>query len=531
MRRPALPAALVADAWRERRRTLTLVLAIQAVVLVVFTVTTDASLLGLLLDWTPLAAGVLLIVGWRASDRRLRNEAEEYLAIAGALLVAIDADGTIRMVNRRLCEIAGHPAEALIGRRYSTALAHADEVLASKDTLEALLNGDQDLVKGIERRLVTAAGAVRIVEWDVAIRRDSRGNGIGLLCSGDDVTDRRRQEAQLALQQRDLAGLRRLAQAVARSEDARQEIVEVVRELAGADFATLVEQVGPTMLQTTFSTDPVVNGYEMPLYGGRPSGSRDAFVSGLPGFHAETADSPRVNPEMVRRTGARSVMFQPVIVDGSPAAVLVVGWRHKVPTVGSRERELVGLASDEAALALQRLATHRRLEALALTDPLTGVPNRRAFDERLPLELSSARRSDAPLAVAMLDLNDFKALNDREGHEAGDDVLRATAAAWAAELRDTDTLARLGGDEFAVLLPDCGATEAAAVAHRLRRAVPHGPGSGVGIVVWNRHESAAALLARADRALYEDKGGASVSTLRRLSDRGAAGRRVRGAVA
>jgi diguanylate cyclase (GGDEF)-like protein len=166
---------------------------------------------------------------------------------------------------------------------------------------------------------------------------------------------------------------------------------------------------------------------------------------------------------------------------------------------------MVALAADETSIALQRLTALKRLEALALTDSLTGVPNRRAFDERLPADLAHARRSGRPLAIAMLDLNGLKALNDREGHEAGDRLLCATASAWSADLRDGDMLARLGGDEFAVLLPDCAATEASAVADRLRRAVPHAPGSGVGVVVWDGAETAATLLGRADRALYDDK--------------------------
>jgi GAF domain-containing protein len=104
-----------------------------------------------------------------------------------------------------------------------------------------------------------------------------------------------------------------------------------------------------------------------------------------------------------------------------------------------------------------------------------------------------------------MDLNGFKALNDAEGHEAGDLVLRAAAGAWIGELRVTDTLARLGGDEFAALLPDCGDADATLVAARLRHVVPHLAGAGIGIAVWDGAEDAAALMRRADQALYSDK--------------------------
>jgi GGDEF domain-containing protein len=142
-----------------------------------------------------------------------------------------------------------------------------------------------------------------------------------------------------------------------------------------------------------------------------------------------------------------------------------------------------------------RRAAILRLESAALNDALTGVPNRRAFDEELPRALARAARYGGTLALAYMDLNGFKALNDREGHEAGDRVLKAAAAAWQSELRQTDVLARMGGDEFAVILPDCGADDVQAVTERLRTVAAHPPGCGVGVAVWDGVEDAASLLA------------------------------------
>jgi diguanylate cyclase (GGDEF)-like protein len=195
--------------------------------------------------------------------------------------------------------------------------------------------------------------------------------------------------------------------------------------------------------------------------------------------------------------------------------VLVVGWTDPAQALDARGTELVRMAADEAACALQRRAALRRLESAALNDALTGVPNRRAFDEELPRALARAVRSDEPLALATMDLNGFKALNDREGHTAGDRVLKEVAAAWQAELRQTDLLARVGGDEFSALLPGCGADDLDTVAERLRAAVVHAPGCGLGIVHWDGVESAASLVRRADEALYADKARGSRA---RLSD-------------
>jgi len=146
-----------------------------------------------------------------------------------------------------------------------------------------------------------------------------------------------------------------------------------------------------------------------------------------------------------------------------------------------------------------------RLQAAAGTDPLTGAANRRAWDDELSSELARAARDGMPLSMALLDLDNFKAYNDRHGHQGGDRLLKETAAAWRGILRVTDVLARIGGDEFAVLLPGCALEMAATIADRLRASVPTSAGCSVGVAVWDARETAPEFVARADRALYDAK--------------------------
>src|SRR4051794_7586154 len=108
-----------------------------------------------------------------------------------------------------------------------------------------------------------------------------------------------------------------------------------------------------------------------------------------------------------------------------------------------------------------------RAEELARMDALTGLPNRRAFEEALPTEMSRARRLGAPLCLVVADLNQFKAINDDHGHLAGDECLRAAATALRDEMRQHDACFRWGGDEFALLLPGTTRTEADAACQRL----------------------------------------------------------------
>lgn len=155
-------------------------------------------------------------------------------------------------------------------------------------------------------------------------------------------------------------------------------------------------------------------------------------------------------------------------------------------------------------------------ESLARNDPLTGLANRRAFDERLRMELPRAARSGDPLCVAYLDLDDFKAVNDRYGHARGDVLLQDIAAELRACVRASDLPARLGGDELAILLVDVSADDARRTCERiLERVRALGrelPGTNLGVsagIAWfaSPPSSSDEVLRRADEAMYEAKRG------------------------
>jgi len=171
------------------------------------------------------------------------------------------------------------------------------------------------------------------------------------------------------------------------------------------------------------------------------------------------------------------------------------------------------LARENASLR----AEVERLRSLALTDGLTGLPNRRYLDERLEGEVVRAGRYHQPLSVLVIDVDDFKAVNDTWGHEKGDEVLVWVAGFLRSQLRSCDVACRTGGDEFVALLPGTGREGAEILAARIRdtlanmrRGTGHGdhpvkmsiglaslgPGTG----------DAATLLAAADRAMYQLKG-------------------------
>jgi len=169
-----------------------------------------------------------------------------------------------------------------------------------------------------------------------------------------------------------------------------------------------------------------------------------------------------------------------------------------------------------ALLAWRQWRKSRRLRDLTLMDPLTGVANRPGIEREAARALDESIRDGTPLSLLMLDLDHFKAINDRYGHAAGDKVLRATTAAWQAQLRGRDPLGRVGGEEFVVVCPDTTLEQALVVANRLRESANAlrfdeiDPALRVSVSIGAAQarkagESCDALLDRADTALYRAK--------------------------
>ncbi len=174
------------------------------------------------------------------------------------------------------------------------------------------------------------------------------------------------------------------------------------------------------------------------------------------------------------------------------------------------------------------------LERLAAADGLTGIANRRSFDDKLQREWSRASRDDLPLTLLMIDVDHFKAFNDRYGHHVGDDCLRRIASVLTqAVFRPFDMVARYGGEEFAVILPVIDMEGATTVANRIREGlarleIPHSQSDagvvtlsvGIGSIIPAKGQAPAALVELADAALYEAKRGGRNRVVTRLAASG-----------
>jgi diguanylate cyclase (GGDEF)-like protein len=147
----------------------------------------------------------------------------------------------------------------------------------------------------------------------------------------------------------------------------------------------------------------------------------------------------------------------------------------------------------------------QQIRTLARNDSLTGLYNRRIFEEELGRALWRAERDRRPVCVVLVDLDYFKRINDTLGHSTGDRLLKEASAAWSGQIRQNDVLARYGGDEFAALLPDCSLDDAETIAGRLGAAMPSQATCSIGFAMWDGRESEDALLTRVDEALYRAK--------------------------
>ncbi len=197
----------------------------------------------------------------------------------------------------------------------------------------------------------------------------------------------------------------------------------------------------------------------------------------------------------------RQAALQIVLVAGAYGLVLANG-----PAVDQPAASWIAVVGTCVTFAGLTSTLVNVLRTTARQDPLTGVANRRVFDERLAEEIERARRSRAALSVIALDVDDFKGVNDRRGHPAGDRTLVRLVEGWRACLRRaTDFLARLGGDEFAAIVIDADVDQVRQLVERLGAVTADGATASVGTATWDGAESAEDLFRRADAAMFQAK--------------------------
>jgi len=217
----------------------------------------------------------------------------------------------------------------------------------------------------------------------------------------------------------------------------------------------------------------------------------------------------------------KSFISYPISIGARRFGVLNLADKIGGGAYDANDLSVIELVAPQIALAIERAAWQQRanqFQVMSITDPLTGLHNRRYLEARLAEELSRSKRYDYPLSFMMIDIDDFKLYNDRNGHQAGDRALEITAQCLRSALRKVDVASRYGGEEFSILLPQTNLQEAGVIADRVRRKIystqfTHGKAQPLGAVTVSiglsafspALDSAEAIVRAADRALYHAK--------------------------
>ena len=347
---------------------------------------------------------------------------------------------------------------------------------------------------------------------------------------GTEKGGRERELARLQDQLRDneriWAGFRRIEIGMIGARTPREVMAVLVNEIpqtfSGVDGVSLVYYDPEYEMTRLLEADT------------EPAFDESAFVPiSLEGLNSLFAPSwkPRLVPgdEAVRKQlfpglawTPRSVAIAPLVLHHEFVGALNQASRDAGHFVTGQATDLLEHLAAVTAMCLDNAVIHERLKLDGLTDPLTGVANRRFFERRLTEEVVRWARQGGPLCCMLVDIDHFKQVNDRHGHQVGDRVLQQVAVLLGRDRRGADVLARYGGEEFVLLLPGTTISQGAAIAERMRAAVasealavptgqPLGVTISVGLAALEQgsgpadKQVGARLLKQADAALYRAK--------------------------
>jgi diguanylate cyclase (GGDEF)-like protein/PAS domain S-box-containing protein len=423
-------------------------------------------------------------------------------------------------VNDAYCELLGRTREELVGTPL-LGLTHPDDRQTSDDA-RAVRPADAQNQWTFEKRYLRPDGAPVPVRIHTSLVRSATRRPLYFFTQVENITDRKRHEAELARRVRQRETVARLGEVALRNGDPRALMGQAVKTISATLGVELSALLAPSAdgkaLRIAAGVgwdDAIMDRVSLPT-GPGSSHAAYALASGEPVIMEHLARETRFDPSAAMRS--RKVI--------SGLAVVIEGRGHPFGVLSvhsTRQRRFsvddVNFLQAVANVISTAAERHRADEATrhaALHDDLTGLPNRRLALERIGQALHRRPCTAKSVAVLMIDLDRFKVINDSLGHAAGDELLLALAPRLQAMMRDFDTVARLGGDEFVVVCEGLdGPLHAGAVAERIARAISepvtlfareHRISASVGIAVAD-HPGATpeSLLRDADAALYRAK--------------------------
>ena len=398
----------------------------------------------------------------------------DYMDTTPAILLTLDRQGRITLINKTGYELLGVTEAEAIGRRLVEDFVQTSERHECTLHFDAILEAEAHEIEPCENTIVRPDGTQRVIEWHATALHDDDGTVNGIVASGVDVTRRKTAESELVF------------------------------------HSWVLDQANDSVIVHTPEGSPVYANARACAMSGM---TREELLDLEPfGWLAEDHRSlPDAVQETLASTG--SAIYETLYLTSNGTHVPVEVHATAMDADG---RTLIASAGRDIS---ERKRAEQAMTRLAFYDSLTGLANRALFLDRLRHASATKARAGERLAVAFIDLDHFKTINDTLGHRTGDAVLVEVARRLAGCLREADTLARLGGDEFTVLLEGVQSErDAELVATKLMEALQaplrvagneiHLTASiGVALGAPGDSEDSAALLARADTAMYRAKQG------------------------
>ncbi|MFP4427572.1 MAG: diguanylate cyclase [Spirochaetaceae bacterium] len=414
----------------------------------------------------------------------------------------------------------GYTAEEMQSRTFWLGILHPDDKERIEDAHERIMSGRTATFEQ-EYRVRTRSGHWRwILSSGSVVTWDDKGKPLLYIGQDTDITDQKlteealreaRQEAEQRAQESERL---RVAGAIVTSALSVEEAVDLILHQASAvcpfDGAVVLLREGEHLRCLGAMGDIVNHNLVVSLDEELPS--VQVYRDEQPRFYPDVAEAFPRYPQRVSRT-TRSWLGIPLIARSEVLGVMSIC--SKSPSFFTHAHRKVMLAfADHVSIALHNARRYDHTRELAMTDPLTGVGTRHSFDTYAVQHLDLAKRHGRNLSVMMIDLDNFKRINDRHGHPAGDIVLSTLGKAVKGALRQSDIICRYGGDEFAVLLPETSTEEAVDLGRRLQETIelefsesPYEVSATIGIAGLDQHEAENVwdLLKMADMALYNGK--------------------------
>lgn len=440
--------------------------------------------------------------------QRERDFIAAVLDTVDALVVVLDTEGRIIQFNRACEELTGYSSEEVKGKRVWDLLLLPTEVDRVRAVFDDLRAGR--LPNRFENYWVAKDGSRRLIAWSNTALLDPQGAVEHIIGTGIDITEWKRSEEALKETNRKVERLHEAAhrlESCKTEEDIYQLTVEAAEKILDFSMCTLdIVEGSKLVIKATSSRLPPGATRESDLESGGLAAK--TYHTGKTYVFDNLDEVPEARPT---REDFKSGISAPIgnigvfqVASNEPGAFT---WE---------DARLLDLLLGHTVEAIKRIRLEIELKEQAIHDPLTDAYNRYYLSQALEREASRAKRYGHSIAFLMIDVNRFKEINDRFGHQVGDKVLQAVASLLLETVRETDIVVRYGGDEFLIMLLETGGEaevvkrrvlEKAACRSELHESVDFPVTLSIGSAHWSPEgsQSVEEVLAEADKRMYDDK--------------------------